>query len=105
MLTRKEFNLLVLLYAASIDGKIQEEELEMMLEKTDSETIRKIKKRFLKMSDMEMLDCIRERKDDFLATSENRQQLLDDIHAIINSDDHLTSMESHLMRVIEDLLK
>lgn len=105
MLTRKEFNLLVLLYAASIDGKIQEEELEMMLEKTDAETFRKIKKRFLKMSDMEMLDCIRERIDDFLATSENRQQLLDEIHAIIHSDDHLTSMESHLMRVIENLLK
>lgn len=105
MLTKKEFNLLVLLYAASIDGKIQEEELEMMLEKTDAETFRKIKKRFLKLSDVGMLDCIRVHKDDFFATPEDRQQLFDDIHAIINSDDHLTSMESHLMRVIADLLK
>lgn len=105
MHTKKEFNLLVLLYAASIDGKIQEEELEMMLEKTDAKRFSKVKRTYIKMSDMEMLDCIRERKDDFLATSEDRQQLLDDIHAIINSDDHLTSMESHLMRVIEDLLK
>ena len=105
MLTKKEFNLLVLLYAASIDGKIQEEELEMMLEKTDAEIFSKIKKRFLKMSDVEMLDCIREHKDDYLATPKDRQQLIDDIHAIIKSDDHMTSMESHLMRVIEDLLK
>ena len=41
-LNKEEFKTLVVLYAANIDGNIQSEEVKVMLEKTDFETVEKV---------------------------------------------------------------
>ena len=61
-LSKEEFKAMVMLYAANIDGNILSEEVKVMLEKIDSETVEKAKKLFGKMSDKEVLDSIRENK-------------------------------------------
>ena len=104
-MTKEEFKVLVMLYAASIDGNINYDELEVILEKTDKEVFDKTKKKFLKMSDSEMLDCLAEYKNTYLPSQENRQQMLSDMHEIFSVDDHYSIMEHHLFRVIKKILK
>ena len=45
-LSKQEFKVLVMLYAANIDGNIQSEEVKIMLEKTDFDTVEKVEKLF-----------------------------------------------------------
>lgn len=104
-MTKEEFKVLVMLYAANIDGHIHEDELEVILEKTDKTVLEKMKKQFPKMSDSELLNCLSEYKDSYLSTPEDRRHMLDDIHGVFSVDEHYSTMERHLFRVIDKLLK
>lgn len=103
-LNKKEFKVLMMLYAANVDGNIQSEEVKVMLEKTDFDTVDKVEKLFAKMSDMEVLDCIRENKAQYAATEADRDELLSDLSAIINADERCTAMEGQLMRAMKHVL-
>ena len=59
-LTKEEFNVLLMLYAASIDGNVRKEEVEEILEQTSPEAYKKVQKSFSKMSDIEVLELINE---------------------------------------------
>lgn len=104
-LSKKEFKTLVMLYAANIDGNIQSEEMKVMLEKTDFETVEKVEKLFKKMSDMEVLECIRENKAQYAATEADRLELIHDLCAIIEADEKCTAMEEQMVRVMRRLLE
>lgn len=103
-LNKQEFKVLAMLYAANIDGNIQSEEVKVMLEKTDFDTVEKMEKLFAKMSDAEALNCIIENKAEHVATEADRDELLHDIRAIIEADEKLFSMEEHLMRTMRRIL-
>ena len=104
-LSKKEFKTLVMLYAANIDGNIQSEEMKVMLEKTDFETVEKVEKLFKKMSDMEVLECIRENKAQYAAAEADRLELIHDLCAIIEADEKCTAMEEQMVRVMRRLLE
>ena len=104
-MTKEEFKVLLMLYAASIDGNANNDELEVILEKTDKGAFDRIKKKYLKMSDSELLDCLLDYKNVYLCSQEDRQQMLDDINEIFSIDDHYSAMEHHLFRVIKKVLK
>ena len=61
-LSKEEFKTLLMLYIANVDGIIQPEEVRIMLEKSGFDTVDKMEDLFAKMSDAEVLDCIRENK-------------------------------------------
>lgn len=61
-----------MLYAANIDGNIHPEEVEVMLEKANESTFKKVNKQFKKMGDVEVLDCIRENKNCLLPRKPRR---------------------------------
>lgn len=104
-LNKEEFKTLVMLYAANIDGNIQSEEVKVMLEKTGFGTMEKVEKLFNKMSDMEVLNCIRENKAFFAATEADRLDLIHDCCAIIEADEKCTVMEEQLVRVMRRILE
>ena len=103
-LNKQEFKALVMLYAANIDGNIQSEEVKLMLQKTDFDTIEKVEKIFDKMSDMEVLECIRENKTNYIITDDDRNELLADVHAIIQADEKSTMMEEQMVKAIQRML-
>jgi len=103
-LTKEEFKTLVMLYAANIDGNIQPEEVEVMLEKADEPTFKKMSKLFKKMGDVEVIDCIRANKSQFVTTSAETNQMLEDIRSVIEADEHCTSMEKYLLKAVERIL-
>lgn len=104
-LNKEEFKTLVMLYAANIDGKFQSEEMEVLLEKTDATTFKKMSKIFKTLSDVEIIDCIHENKSLFAATESDRQQLMNDFHSIILADEKCTPMEKYLLKNVEKILK
>lgn len=104
-LSKNEFKVMVMLYAANIDGNILSEEVKVMLEKTDFETVEKVEKLFEKMRDMEVLDCIRENKVLYAATEADRLDLIHDLCAIIEADEKVSVMEEQMVRSMRRLME
>ena len=104
-LNKEEFKTLVMLYAANIDGNIKSEEVKVMLQKSDFDTVEKVEKLFDKMSDTEVLECIRENKAQYAATEADRLDLIHDLCAIIEADDKCTVMEEHMVRELRRVLE
>ena len=104
-LNKQEFKVLVMLYAANIDGNIQSEEVKVMLEKTDFDTVEKAEKMFAKMNDFQVLECIRENKAEYAATEADRDELLHDLCAIIEADEKCTTMEEQLVKTVRRIVE
>ena len=104
-LNKEEFKTLVMLYAANIDGNIQSEEVKVMLEKSDFDTVEKMEKLFAKMNDAEVLDCIRENKAQYASTEADRLDLVHDLCAIIEADEKTTVMEEMMVRAMRRVLE
>ena len=104
-LDKEEFKTLVMLYAVNIDGNIQLEEMKVMLEKTGFETEEKVEKLFDKMSDMEVIDCIRENKNQHASTEVRRFDPIHDLCAVIEADEKCLMMEEQVARVIRRVLE
>ncbi len=103
-MTKEEFNVMVMLYAAKIDGSIRSEELEVVMERGQPEVLADVKKMLRKMSDMEILDCIAGHASKYAATEAERQELFGRVHDIIAADGRYSAMESHLLRVLNKIL-
>lgn len=103
-MTKEEFKVLVMLYAANVDGQIHADEVDAMMERSDKETYARVKKMFGKMGDSEILDCIRENKAKYAATEDERNALLEDLYHIIMADEKVTTMERHIFNAITKIL-
>lgn len=103
-LNKEEFKVMAMLYAANIDGNIQSEEVKIMLEKTDFDTVEKVEKLFDKMSDLEILDCIRENKEQYAAAEADKQELMNDLRAIVEADEKVSLMENQICKALEHIL-
>jgi len=104
-LTKEEFKTLVMLYAANIDGNIQSEEVKVMLKKSNFDTVEKVEKLFSKMSDMEVLECIRENKALYAATEADRMDLIANVCAVIEADEVCSVMEEQMVRGMRRVLE
>ena len=105
ILNKNEFKTLVMLYAANIDGDIKSEEVKVMLKKTDFDIVEKIEKLFAKMSDMEVLECIRENKVLYAATEADRMDLIANVCAVIEADEVCSVMEEQVVRGMRRVLE
>ena len=104
-LNKEEFKTLLMLYAANIDGNIQSEEVKILLEKSGFDTMEKMEKLFAKMSDAEVLDCIRENKAQYASSEADRLDIIHNCCAIIEADEKCTVMEETLVRSMRRLLE
>ena len=103
-LSKEEFKVMVMLYMANIDGNIQSEEVKVMLQKTGFDTVDKMENLFAKMSDAEVLECIRENKAQHAATEGDRLDLIHDLCAVIEADEKCTMMEESMVKALSRLL-
>ena len=104
-LSKDEFKVMVMLYAANIDGNIQSEEVKVMLKKTDYETVDKVESMFDKMNDAEVIECIRENKPLNVTSESDRLEILADLCAIIEADEKCTAMEDAMVRTMRRVLE
>lgn len=104
-LNKEEFKILVMLYAANIDGNIQSEEVKVMLEKSGFYMVEKMENLFSKMNDAEVLECIHENKAQYAATEDDRLDLIHDLCAIIEADEKVSVMEEQMVRGMRRVLE
>ncbi len=104
-LSKQEFKVLAMLYAANIDGNIKSEEVKIMLQKTDFDTVEKVENIFDKMSDLEVLECIRENKALYASTEAERLDLIADLCAIIEADEKCTVIEEEMVKAMRRMLE
>lgn len=82
-----------MLCAANIDGNIRAEEVNVILKKNDGVVFEKVNSMFPEMKDNEVIDCIRQLKEEHVSTDSDRESLISDCRAIIASDKQVTVME------------
>ena len=105
-LSKESFKLLILFYAANIDGQLHSNELKTIAKKaSDQETFENSLEQFRHMGDTEILDCIREHKTLYAATETDRREILDELLSLIRSDEKQSAMEKRLYATVEKLLK
>ena len=103
-LTKEEFNVMLMLYVANSDGRVNPDEMRLMLEQTTPAVYVEVKRRFAKMNDAEVLQCIEENKQTHAANTADRQQLLSELKSLIEADGKPLPMEEVMLKGIEELL-
>ena len=103
-MTKAEYQILLMLYVANIDGKIQDSELAVMLQKADPDTLAKMRDLFARMSEHEVLECIRVNNGRFASKPADREQILVDLRAIVGADERIAPQADYLCATIEKLL-
>lgn len=104
VLNKEEFEVMVMLYAANTDGNIQPEEVDVILEKANAATFKKVRRLFKDMGDAEVIDCIRDHKQQFVPAKEDVQQLMADFRSIIEADKRCSTLEKHMLKAVERIL-
>lgn len=103
-LNKNEFMTLGMLYASTVDGNIKFEEVKVMVEKFGFERVDKIGKLFAKISDAEVLECMRESKAQYTSTVTHRLDLIHDLCAIIEADEKCMVMKEKILNDMRRLL-
>lgn len=104
-LSKENFKLLILFYAANIDGQLNANEIKAIAKHTDQTTLEDNMELFQQMGDTEILDCIRENKALYASTETERQEILNELKSLIQADNRQSVMEKRLYVTIEKLLK
>lgn len=103
-LTKEEFKVLLMLYASSIDGIMQDDEVELMIGKSDPVTFSKMQRLYRQMGDAEVLACINQNKMKYLATDKAATDLMNDIRAVVAADGRTAPVEQYFVNVIKKIL-
>lgn len=102
---QEEFMIMLMLYAANIDGKIKPDELKVVLEKFDALKVVEVRQKFNKMNDEEVLNYIVNQKDSILDSQEKKSAMMMELCRIIESDGKKLPIEELLLCEMERLLQ
>jgi predicted esterase YcpF (UPF0227 family) len=102
---QEEFMIMLMLYAANIDGKIKPDELKVVLEKFDALKVVEVRQKFNKMNDDEVLNFIVNQKDSILDSQEKKSAMMMELRRIIESDGKKLPIEELLLCEMERLLQ
>lgn len=103
-MNKEQFETLILLYAANIDGQLHADEIQLIAKKFGHETFVQAKKMFDKMGDYEILECLRGNINSMCPSETERQQLLAELKKMICADERLMTMEKRLYKTIEKII-
>ena len=102
--TKEEFLILAMLYVANVDGKIQPDEVRVILDRFEPASVAEVRRRFNKMNDTALIRCIEENKAKFLTTQEDKAHLLEDMRRIVDADDCHLAIEEYILQAMKSLL-
>lgn len=103
-LTKEEFKVMLMLYVANADGNIESEEVRVMLEKTDFDTVARVEELFANMDDAQALNCIDENRAVYAATEDDRSSLIKDMVEVIEADMNCSAVEDQMIRLLRMVL-
>jgi uncharacterized tellurite resistance protein B-like protein len=103
-LSYEEFLAYLLLYMASADGKIDEDETEFISERIGQDNYKKLFKQFQASSDYERLQIIEGFKGTHYSGSEDIEKILDDLAEIYSADGKFSQVEGVQLTALKRVL-
>ena len=100
----QEFCAFLLIYAASADMELKEEEFEFIYEKVGREDFKSIYQTFDKLTDYERIQIILTYKGLYFPNMERKRELLHLIKKQFLSDHEFSIMEQNLFRLLNKLM-
>lgn len=100
----EEFSVFAMLYAATIDSAITEDEEAIIKQRVSEEDYWRIRAVFEQCSDADCIDVILDHRDKYMNDEAGRKRLLDDFRKVFVADDRYSPMEQAMMHVFEQLL-
>lgn len=102
--TKDDFTGFVLLYAASVDAEVQEDELDMIRKLLGEERTKELQKAGKNFSDYEYLQFIESERPNYFPGEEGKAQLMAEIIALFKSDGEYSQFEQVVARNLKRLL-
>lgn len=99
-----EFLAYLLLYAASADLEISQQEIDTIKAKIGEQYFDKAYEKFQEWTDYERLQFILACKPRFFDTPDKREKVLHEMRQVFESDNDYSYMEKNIMRSLEKLL-
>lgn len=93
----EEFLAFTMLYAASVDGVVTEEEEDLIREQLSEERFEAVKAVFDQCSDYKCINVILSHHDEYFATPEARERLLGHMREVFESDHRFSQLEHVVM--------
>ena len=100
----QEFSAFLMLYAASADLVVTQEEKDAILQKINQNSFDKIWDEFHSISDKEKIDLILSYKGMYYPTTERTNELLDLVKKEFMADGDYSLLEKNLMRILKKLM-
>ena len=104
MFAKDDFMILMMLYVANVDGKIQPDEIRVVLEHFEPSRVAEVRRKFNKMNDAELIRCIEDNKERLLTTEADKTQLMQDLQKIVEVDGHRRPIEEYILQAVEAML-
>lgn len=102
--TYDEFSTFAMLYAASVNADVEPEDEELIRQRVDEATFRKIKAAFSQCSDIKCIEILRAYHDKYMSDEASRRRLLDDVRKLFEADEKYTNFERELVRMFKLVL-
>jgi len=103
-LSYNEFLAFTLLYVSSVDSKIDDNEIQIIICKVGNDICKKIQNEFDKLNEYERLQMILSYKNQYFSSSEQKEKLLNDVKEVFLSDNRLDNFEQGVMVYLKRLL-
>lgn len=102
--TREEFMAFTLLYAASADFEVSDDERQNIKQIAGEAEMAKAEANLSSLNDYKAIQAILGYKEQYYATEEDKDQLLFDLRVLFESDDEYEINEQNMMRALKKLL-
>lgn len=102
--TYKEIHAFIMLYAANVDGKITQEEENLIVKNLQRESYERVKQVFQKCDDTQALDLILSYRDQYFATPEDKAKILADMVEIYKADAVFEQIERGMHKMFQRLI-
>ncbi|MGB0431991.1 MAG: hypothetical protein ACPGLV_16070 [Bacteroidia bacterium] len=99
-----DYKAFAMIYAAYVDGTINEDERELIIHEVGGDRAKKINKEGKKLSDYQCLQVLEREREKFYAGTEGKSQLLSELEEMFKTDGEFSQFEKVVLHNLERLL-
>ncbi len=101
---KKEFQTLMLIYAAHSDLEFHDKEIQYIEQRFGKDTFEKMNQFFANHTDYEILSWLRKHKDCCIQSEKDKEEIIRSIKEIFDADEKLDLLERNFLMLFERLL-
>ncbi len=103
--TQEDYWTLLLIYAAHADLEVRSTEVEYIVKRFGNERFKKMNNFFKQHSDYEVIQWLKSHKDRFMSSDEDRNQMLQSVKAVFESDEEVDLLERNFLWMLRHVIE